>query len=117
MRRMHAVPSIAIGVTMLMLGATAITTKVSPDGELLDGPAEGRGTVIANPACYPCRLVYPNIRSGGRGKSLVAWINNAEVSGTNKDVRGAVVSRRLRRARVSVSANSQIDAGGYERAE
>jgi hypothetical protein len=69
--------------------------RVSTQGVLLDGPSEREGLLIAAPTCYACRSVYPSIRSDGSGRSLVAWLHNAEVSGATKSVRGALVTPTL----------------------
>lgn len=69
--------------------------RISPDGALLDGPPESEGLVIAEPDCQACRLVFPSIASDGTGTSLVSWVNNTELSGTTKDVHGALISEEV----------------------
>jgi hypothetical protein len=63
--------------------------RISPDGELLDGPSTQPGlSVDVRP--NPTRLAYPVI-VGQPGRALIAYLVNRERSGQTKDVVSALV--------------------------
>ena len=63
--------------------------RVSPDGELLDGPSTQPGLgVDARP--NPTRLTYPVV-AGRQGRALIAYIVNRERPGQTKEVSSVLV--------------------------
>lgn len=63
--------------------------RVASDGALVDGPAGGTGLWVAAPEAYASRLVHPVVAPAGGGESLVAWVDNTELMGQTKSIRGA----------------------------
>jgi hypothetical protein len=59
--------------------AGVYAARVSPEGNLVDGPAESTGIDIAKPNCFPCKYVYPDLVTGG-SRVLFAWLNILEQS-------------------------------------
>lgn len=64
--------------------------RVSPAGQLLDGPSDTGAVLVSAPPCTTCKLVNPSLASSGEA-SLLAWVNNSETFGTSKDVMGMSV--------------------------
>jgi hypothetical protein len=72
--------------------AGVYAARVSPEGSLIDGPAESTGIDLAKPHCFACKYVYPDLVTGG-SRVLVAWLNNKEVLGETKQIRGVFACR------------------------
>lgn len=64
--------------------------RVSTSGNLIDGPSSGSGISISGLPPSFSRYVYPTIFFNGNN-SLLTWINNIELSGTTKDIRGVLI--------------------------
>ena len=63
--------------------------RLTGDATLLDVPVSGQGLAIANPVAYGSRLVHPVAAPAAGAQTLVAWVDNIEVSGTTKSIMGA----------------------------
>lgn len=60
--------------------------RVTPLGTLVDGPPDSRGLPFGWPP-QSSRYVYPVVHANGPA-TLLAWVNNTEVMGASKDLRG-----------------------------
>jgi hypothetical protein len=63
--------------------------RVSPEGELLDGPGTQPGLGVDSRP-LPTRLAYPVV-AGSRGRTLIAYLVNRERPGQTKDIASALV--------------------------
>jgi hypothetical protein len=63
--------------------------RVDGDGVLLDGPASGTGLRVAGPTVFASRFVHPVAVPAAGDETLVAWVDNTEMSGSTKSILGA----------------------------
>ncbi len=70
--------------------AGIFAARVSTNGGLIDGPSTGAGISISGLPPSFSRYVYPVILFNGKN-SLLAWVNNIELSGATKDIDGIVI--------------------------
>jgi len=64
--------------------------RVATNGTLLDQPPDQLRPSISGPPPSYSRPVYPVIVSNGL-RSVLAWVNNTELSGAAKDVVGVTM--------------------------
>jgi hypothetical protein len=64
--------------------------RVATSGSLLDHPPDQLGVSISGPPPSYSRPVYPVIVSNGL-RSVLAWVNNTELSGATKDIVGVTM--------------------------
>lgn len=70
--------------------AGIFATRVSKNGARIDGLATELGIPLSGPPPAFARLVHPVAASKG-ATALVGWVNNIELSGTQKDVLAALL--------------------------
>jgi hypothetical protein len=66
-------------------------TRVSPEGRLLDGPADRLGPSVSGAPRGISTLVHPAVAAGG-GHVVAAWVDNVEYMQQGKDIVAAVVT-------------------------
>jgi len=71
--------------------AGIFAARVSKNGARIDGLASQLGVPISGPPPSASRFVYPVVASKGQS-ALISWVNNIELSGTQKDIFGVSVS-------------------------
>jgi hypothetical protein len=65
-------------------------TRISKGGVRLDGPPSQLGVPVSGPPSFASQFVHPVAASKG-SSSLIAWVNNTELSGQLKDILAAPV--------------------------
>ena len=70
--------------------AGIFAARISTDGILIDGPSDALGISISGPPPDYSKLVHTSILFNGEN-SLLSWVINSELSGTTKDIAGALI--------------------------
>ena len=87
----HYIVTWAVGSFPNFPPAGIYATRVSRSGARIDGLPNELGVSVSGPPPASSRFVYPVVASGGQD-GLVAWANNIELFGTQKDILGASIS-------------------------
>jgi hypothetical protein len=87
----YLVPFSVVGFPPFLLAGIYLA-RVSTGGALLDRAPGELGPSISGPPPGFSRLVYPVIVSSGL-RSVLAWVDNTELSGTAKDIVGVVLDQ------------------------
>jgi len=70
--------------------AGIFAVRVSKNGVRIDGLPSALGVSISGPPPSTSRFVHPVISSKGQS-ALISWVNNIELSGTQKDILGVSI--------------------------